>query len=329
MLHRRGRLVAGLAIVVILLVVLAACGGGGGKKVPVIGFMQFSNNDVQDPAREGFVKALQEAGYKDGSTAKFIFKNAQADLPTMQLIAKDLNQQADVVLVVSTQALQAALGTVKEKPIIFAAVADPKTAGAGESAENHLANVAGAPSTAPMREALEVVREALPQARQLGVIYDPASANSVFYLDYIQKKREGLGLDIVTMAVNSSTEVQQAAQALAAKGIDAFFVITDPFVLDGFDSVVKVAHSQKLPIFATVPNLAGKGAAVALGWDYFENGHTGGQIAARVLKGEKPGAIAFQFPTKYEIAIDPDAAEEQGLKLPQSIIARAQRVVGK
>lgn len=338
MMLRRRRFAVALGGLVALLVILAACGGGGAagggaaagpSKVPVIGFMQFSNNDVQDPAREGFVKALEEDGYKDGSTAKFIFKNAQADLPTMQLIAKDLGQQADVILVVSTQALQAALGTVKDKPIVFAAVADPKTAGAGDSADNHLPNVTGAPSTAPIRELLESIREALPQAKQLGVVYDPASANSLFYLDYIQQKREGLGLDIVPMTVSSSAEVLQAAQALAGKGIDAFLVISDPFVLDAFDSVVKVSQAQKLPIFTTVPNLAGKGAAVAFGVDFDDNGHVGGQIAVRVLKGEKPAAIPFQLTTKYELAVDPAAAEAQGLKLPQSLIDRAQRVVGR
>jgi putative ABC transport system substrate-binding protein len=328
MVRKAGGLVVVLAGLVGLLM-LAGCGGSGASKVPVIGVMQFTSNEVQDPAREGFVKALNDAGYRDGSTARFIFKNAQGDLPTMQLIAQYLNQQADLIFVVSTQALQAALGVVKQKPVIFAAVADPKTAGAGESAEDHLPNVAGAPSTAPMREALQIVREALPQARQLGLLYDPASANSLFYLEYLEQARAGLDFTLVPMTVHGSGDVLQAAQALAAKGIDAFFVISDPFVLQSFDSLVKVAQAQHIPVFTTVPNLVSQGAAVAVGWNYFDNGYLGGQIAVRVLKGEKPGAIPFQWPTKFELHVNPAAAEAQGWRIPQAMIDRAQRVIGR
>ena len=325
MIRKVGRLVLFVGV----LWALAGCASVGTNKVPVIGVMQFSSNSIQDPAREGFVKALADAGYSDGTTVRFIFKNAQGDLPTTQLIAKDLNQQADLIFVASTQALQAALGAVEEKPIIFAAVADPKSAGAGESAENHLPNVAGAPTTAPMRELLEALREALPQARRLGVIYDPASPNSIFYLQYLDEKRVGMDFTVVPMTINSSGEVLQAAQSLVAQGIDVFFVISDHIVLEAFDSVVKVAESQHIPVVSTVPSLVDQGAAMSVGWNFFDNGYLGGQIAVRVLKGEKPGVIPFQWPTKSELVVNPAAAAAQGWQIPPAIVERANRVVGQ
>ena len=264
-----------------LLLSLAGCTASpSASKVPVIGVMQFASNELLDPSREGIVKALNDAGYVDGSTARFIFKNAQGDLPSMQLIAQDLNRHADLIAVVSTQALQAALGAVKDKPIVFATVADPNTAGAGTS-DSHPANVTGVPSTLPLRELLLAINEALPQARRLGVIYDPSLANSVFYINYLDEQRAGLDLEIVSMTVNGSAEVLQAANALAAKKVDTFFVLSDASVLQSFDSVVKVAEAQKIPLFSTTPNLVGKGASVALGWNYFDEGYLGGQLAAR------------------------------------------------
>jgi putative tryptophan/tyrosine transport system substrate-binding protein len=318
-----------LASLLTLLLILAACAAPSAGTVPVIGVMQFSNNDVQDPARDGIVKALNDAGYVDGSTARFIFKNAQGDLPSMQLIAQDMNRQADLMAVVSTQALQAVLAAAKEKPVVFAAVADPKTAGAGSSGQDQLPNVTGAPSTVPMRQALEAVKEALPEAERLGVLYDPSNANSVFYLELLNKEGPALGLEIVPVTVNGSADVLQAANALAAQQIDAFGVITDPSVLASFDSVVKVAETQKIPILTTTPSLVGKGAAVALGWNYFDNGYVGGQLAVRVLKGEKPGSIPYQQPSKTELHVDPAAAQAQGFAIPQAMIDRADRVVGQ
>ena len=312
-----------------MLWLLVACRGSGASRVPVIGVMQFTSNDILDQARDGFVKALADAGYRDGTTARFIFKNAQGDLPTTQLIAKDLNQQADLIFVASTQALQAALGVVKEKPLIFAAVADAKVAGAGESAENHLPNVAGAPSAAPYRQQLEALREALPQAHRLGIIYDPVSVNSLFDLQNIDEKRVGLDFTVVPMTINSSGEVQQAAQALAAQGIDVFLVIADHIVLEAFDAVVKVGEAQHIPIVSTTPGLVARGAALSVGWNFFDNGYLAGQIAVRVLKGEKPGAIPFQWPTKSELVVNPSAAIAQGWQIPPALVERADRIVGQ
>jgi ABC-type uncharacterized transport system substrate-binding protein len=307
---------------------LTACSASGTSKVPVIGVMQFTSNSIQDQAREGFVKALVDAGYHDGTTARFIFKNAQGDLPTTQLIAQELNQEADLIFVASTPALQAALGVIKEKPIIFAAVADPKTAGAGESADNHLPNVAGAPTTEPMRELLETVREMLPKAQRLGILYDPISANSLFDLQYIDEHRDGLDFTIVPMTINGSGEVLQAAQALVGQKIDVFFVIPDHIVLEAFDSVVKVGQAQHIPIVSLTPSLTEQGAALSIGWNYFDNGYLAGQMAVRVLKGEKPGVIPFQWPTKYELVVNPAAAIAQGWQIPPALVERADRVVG-
>jgi putative tryptophan/tyrosine transport system substrate-binding protein len=311
-----------------LLSIPTGCAAPSANTVPVIGVMQFTSNELLDPARDGMVKALNDAGYVDGSTARFIFKNAQGDLPSMQLIAQELNQQADLIAVVSTQGLQAALGTVKEKPVVFAAIADPKTAGAGTS-DNHPANVTGSPATSPVHDQLLLIREALPQAKRLGVLYDPSMANSVFYLGLLDEQRAGLDFEIVPMTVNGSADVLQGANALAKKGIDAFYCVSDASVLAAFDSIVKVAQAQKIPIFAQAPDVVGKGAAMSLGWDYIDNGYVGGQLAARVLKGEKPASIPFQWPTKKELTVDPAAAEAQGFTIPQSVIDRANRVVGK
>jgi len=111
---------------ILCLLILAACGGGTGSKVPVIGFLQIASNTTLDSARQGYVQALADAGFVDGETVRIIFKDAQGDMSTAQLIARDfVNRRVDLIGTASTPALQAALNATSEIPIVFSAVANP------------------------------------------------------------------------------------------------------------------------------------------------------------------------------------------------------------
>jgi putative ABC transport system substrate-binding protein len=112
---------------------LAGCGSQGGSKLYTIGVFQFSSNALQDSTREGFLQAMADAGYKDGENVRYQFENAQADIPTAQLIAKKLATDVDLIFAISTPALQATLAEVKDKPVVFGAIANPYLVGAGES----------------------------------------------------------------------------------------------------------------------------------------------------------------------------------------------------
>lgn len=308
---------------------LTGCGGQGGTKLYTVGIFQYSSNVMQDKTREGFLQAMADAGYKDGENVRYQFENAQADIPTAQLIAKKLVTDVDLAFVISTPALQSALAEVKEKPVIFGAIADPYIVGAGESAEKHLPNVTGASEASPIRQAMELMLEVQPAAKRIGVLWDPANTNSRFNMERGKKAASELGLEIVDMTVSGSSEVLQAAQSLAAKGIAAFFVIPDHIVMDSFDSLAKVADQQHIPLIAVDPALAEQGAAIAVGWDYFDNGYLSGKLAIRVMKGEKPGDIPFQSLTKKLLYVNQTAAKAQGLDIPQAVLQQADKVIGQ
>ncbi|MBC8253066.1 MAG: ABC transporter substrate-binding protein [Ardenticatenia bacterium] len=311
-----------------LVLVLASCGGRDGDRPYTIGVFQFSSNAPLDRTREGFLQAMEDAGYQDGVNVRYQFENAQADIPTAQLITKQLDaSEMDLIFVVSTPAFQAVLNEVKEKPVIFGAVANPYILGAGQSAEEHLSNVTGASATAPMRQAMELMLETLPAARRAGVLWDPANANSHWNMEVTQEAAGDLGVEIVDVTISASSEVLQAAQLLVTRGIDAFFLVPDHIVMDSFDSLVKVADQAHIPLIASVTGLAEQGAAIGVGWDYFDNGYLSGQLVVRVMKGEDPASIPFQSLTKKLIYVNPAAAQRQGFTIPPSLLERADEVV--
>ena len=322
---RTKRLLAVIACLLVL--VLAGCGGQPKEKLYTIGVFQISSHALLDSAQEGFLQAMADAGYKDGVNVRYQFENAQGDLPTAQLIARKLASEVDLIFVVSTQALQAVLNEVKETPIVFGAVTNPYILGAGESAEEHLPNVTGAPSTEPMRETMELMLEVLPDTRRVGVLWDPANADAQYAMTVVQEAAAELGLEIVEVTISGSTEVLQAAQSLSARDIDAFFTILDNVVMNAFDSLVKVADQARIPLIAPATGLAEQGAAIGVGWDYFDNGYLSGQLVVRVMKGEDPASIPFQSLTKKLIHVNPAAAQRQGFTIPPSLLERADEVV--
>ena len=312
-----------------LVLLLAGCGSQG-EELYTIGVFQFSSNALLDRTVEGFLQAMEDAGYKDGENVCYQFQNAQADIPTAQLIAKQLNgPDVNLIFVASTPALQAVLGEVKEKPVVFGAIANPYILGAGESAEDHLPNVTGASATAPMRQALELTLEALPDAKRVGILWDPANANSRWNMEVAEEAAAELGVEIVSMTISGSSEVLQAAQALSTKAIDAFFLIPDHIVMDAFDSLVKVADGAHIPLITSATALAEQGAAIGVGWDYFDNGYLSGGLVVRVMKGESPADIPFQGLDKTLLHVNLEAADVQELHVPESVLQRADKVIGQ
>jgi len=314
-------------IICLLVLVLASCSGQPKEKLYTIGVFQISSHALLDSAREGFLQAMADAGYKDGVNVRYQFENAQGDLPTAQLIARKLASEVDLIFVVSTPALQAVLNEVKETPVVFGAVTNPYILGAGDSAEAHLPNVTGASSIEPMRETMELMLEVSPDTRRVGILWDPANADVQYAMTVVQEAAAALGLEIVDVTISGSSEVLQAAQSLSTRDIDAFFIILDNVVMNAFDSLAKVADQARIPLIAPATGLAEQGAAIGVGWDYFDNGYQSGQLVVRVMKGEDPASIPFQSLTKKLIYVNPAAAQRQGFTVPPSLLERADEVV--
>jgi len=136
-----------------------------------------------------------------------------------------------------------------------------------------------------------------------------------------------LGLEIVEMTISGSSEVLQGAQSLSTKDIDVFFTVLDNVVMDAFDSLAKVADQERIPLIAPATGLAEQGAAIGVGWDYFDNGYLSGQLVVRVMKGESPADIPFQPLAKKLIYVNPAAAQRQGFTIPPSLLERADKVL--
>ncbi len=295
---------------------------------PTIGVFQISSSMLADEAREGFIHGLKEAGYEDNKNINLDIQNAQGEITTAQLIAqKFVSNKVDIICAITTPCLQSALQSTKEIPIVFGAIANPYKAGAGESANNHKANVTGASATSPIFETMELIKKTDKKIKTLGVIWNPSYANSVVNVKLAKESAAKLGLVIKEISVSGSSDVLQAAESMVAKNIDLFYIISDHSVISALESVVKIANQHHIPMVSNEPQNVERGVAMALGWDYYQNGAKTAQLAVRILKGENPKDINFQGLDQQSLSINLQAAKQQNLNISEELIKSANKII--
>jgi ABC-type uncharacterized transport system substrate-binding protein len=294
------------------------------KRVSMLAFISAVDSDeCQRGMRNGLAEELRE-----GVDYELIVRNAQGDMPTLSsLVDAALGDGSDLILTLSTPTLQAAVQRVKTTPIVFSFSSNPLGAGAGKTYEDHLANVTGIPTTAAYEEVLDLIREILPQARRLGTLVVPSEVNSVYNTERMRQLAEQHGFELISVAVNSSSEVSDAALALLAQPIDAVCQVPSNVTITGFASLALPAQRAHIPVFGFLSADAENGAIAVAARDYYESCHAAGKLAARVLRGADPATIPFYEVGSNELLINAKAARATGIALPASLVARADRVL--
>jgi putative tryptophan/tyrosine transport system permease protein len=300
------------------------------RKHFTIGCVQLTDNGLLNITRDSLIEELNRLGYRNGEDCTIFIENAGGDLPTVSTILdKFLRENVDVIVTISTGCTQVAINKVKDKPIVFATVANPFIIKAGTSDADHLPNVTGVYGWVPMDRTLEIVRKFLPGSITIGAIWDPAQANSVFNVELLQKAAKAYSdVKFKGATITNSSEVYSAAVSLVQKGISAFVLSPDNIVYSAFESVVKAAQARNIPIFLSDVERLRDGALAVLGYDYTISGVQAAGIVDRILKGARPRDIPFERYKKLTLGINLDTAKRLGLNIPPDVRSQANMFVG-
>lgn len=291
-----------------------------------IGIFQSVDSPTGAEVRRGILQAFAAAGLRDGRDIVVSIRIANNDVAEVQRIARELAAGgADLIMPLSTQALQAAIRTAGRMPIVFGAVAVPYLVGAGQSADDHRPNVTGVVSTGPVRETVALIREVLPRARRLGSLWTSSEVNSESYLEEARAAAAELGFELAAVPVTGTHEIQGALQRLLNGRIDALFPMSDNTVNSAFDLVGRAAEENGIPLFASFLKSVESGACAALGYDFHEMGVRAGELAVRVMNGERPARIPIRSPGEVKLYLNTAAAARQGVVFSAPLLARAAR----
>ena len=280
-----------------------------------------------DAVRDGVQAALKEAGYESGKNLKWQYQSAQGNTGTAAQIArKFVGDKPDAIVAIATPSAQAVVAATKSVPVVYSAVTDPVAAKLVPSMEPSKTNVAGVSDVLALDKQIELIKQVVPGAKRIGMVYNPGEANSMVVVKELQKLLPGMGLTLVEAAAPRSVDVSSAARSLIGK-VDVIYTSTDNNVVSAYEALVKVGQDAKIPLVASDTDSVKRGAIAALGINYRDLGEQTGRMVVRILKGEKPGEIKSETSSKLELFVNPGAAEKQGVKLSDALIKSAAQVV--
>ena len=286
------------------------------KDVFRIGISQFITHQSLDATREGFVDELAKQGYVEGKNIEIDLQNAQGEQRNLKTISQQLAESSDVVLAIATPSAQSLANTTQTTPVIFSAVTDPVSAKLVESREHPGGNVTGTSdqSSDAISTQINLIKEVLPKAKTIGILYTQSEPNSVVQKDEAKRLLEEKGFTVVEKTILDSNNVKAAAESLMAE-VDMVFVPTDNIISSTMETVKQVSIKHKVPVFGGSTEMIAVGGLYNYGTNYEELGRQTARMLIRVLKGEKPENIAVELPEKLELHTNQEMADALGIDI--------------
>ncbi|MEY2746756.1 MAG: hypothetical protein RL112_1798, partial [Planctomycetota bacterium] len=291
-----------------------------------IAIAYFGPEQTVEECIEGLLGGLRAAGFEEGRNLEVRKSHAQGEIvnigPMLQALDADGH---DAIVTMSTPVLASACGVVKRTKVVLTYCFDPLAAGAGKSLEDHLPFLTGIGSSPPLERLVAALRELQPRPAKVGVVYNASEANSSRRVEQARRLLDGTGIALDGATISTSGETLLAAQALVARGVDAFWAVGDNTAVQAIDALMKTARDARVPVLADDPTLVDRGAVAGLGVAFHEVGKRTAPILARVLRGEDPARIPIEQIMVLEVAVDPAAARSLGVTLPESLLREANR----
>lgn len=282
-----------------------------------------------DNVRKGVEDELKDNGYIAGQNLKLQFASAQGSSANAAQIAKQfVANKPNVIVGIATPSTQALVATTKTIPIVFTAVTDPVAAKLTPSWEASKTNVTGVSDALSLESQIDMMLKIKPDAKNIGYVYSPSEVNSTIVLKELQVALGKRGMKIIAAPAQRTSDISTAAISLKGK-VDLIYTTTDNNVVSAYEALAKVANENKIPLLASDPDSAERGAIAALGMSYYDLGRQAGKIVIRILNGEKPGDIPPQVGNITQLTINKKAAERQGVTLSEEVLKSAAKIVEK
>ncbi len=294
------------------------------KPAVTVGIAQFAVHGSLDNCREGFLQGLAAAGYEEGKNLTVVYQNAQADMGIAANIADNFAaNQYDLICAIATPMAVVCFNAAEDKiPVIYTAVSAPVEAGLANEDGTGTGNITGSSDLLPVKFQLQVIRQLLPEAKKIGILYTVGEVNSQVQLAEYQASAEEYGFEIVPQSITASADIPLALPQLLPK-VDCLSMLLDNTVVQSLDIVLDQADEAGIPVFGSEVEQVIKGCAAAAGLDYVKLGYDTGLLAARVLAGENAQELPFLQITESAVYINYEACAALNIQVPSDLLESA------
>lgn len=297
------------------------------RKVPKIGFL-FAGTLAQRPQVEGFFQGLKALGYIEGQNITIERREAEGKTERLPQLAQELAAlQPDVIVAVTPPAAAAAQKATRTIPIVILVISDPVGLGFVQSLARPGGNITGTSNNSMevSRKRVQLLKEIIPSVSRVAVLWNPLNPSSTATAKETELGAVALGIKVESLGYKGPNELQVALTK--ATQAHAVLIMGDFVAFDRREWIAGFAVAHRLPVFSTWPEEAQDGSLAAYGPSLREEYRRGAAYVDKILRGAKPAELPIEEPTKYELTINIKTAEALGIKIPQSLLIRADRVI--
>jgi putative ABC transport system substrate-binding protein len=294
--------------------------------------MGYGENDSEAQAWvAAFREGLQKLGWTEGRNIRIDTRWGRADMELMQRFAQELVAlQPDLILSQITPTTAALLQQTHTIPIVFAMVADPVGSGFVASLSRPGGHVTGFVTLEGSLSGkwLELLKEIAPRVARVALLFNPATAPFIeYYLTPVKAAAASIGVEVIAAPVHDASELESVVAMQAREPNAGLIVMPDSFLIVHRTEVTSMAARYRLPVVYPYRQFAELGGLLSYGFDRLDNWRRAAGYVDRILKGEKPGDLPVQAPTKYELVINLKTAKALGLDVPWILQQRADEVI--
>ncbi len=290
--------------------------------VVTIGISQFAEHGSLDNCREGFLEGLEEEGFVEGENLNVEYKNSASDMGTSSQIADAfVSDKVDMICAIATPAAQAAYNAAESAgiPVVYTAITDPVAAELANEDGTSVGEVTGTSDKLPVEAQLKMIRQMLPKAKKLGIMYTTSEANSVAAIKEYEDLVDDYGFELVTKGISTTADIPLAAEELVGE-VDCITNLTDNTVVSSLPTILDKANSKNVPVFGSEIEQVKIGCLAAEGIDYVALGQQTGKMAAQILKGEKSASeMNYETITEPGFYVNTKVAENLGIEVPSDL----------
>ena len=299
-------------------------------KIPRLCFMTFDPGTLQSNRYASFFQRLSDLGYIDQKTINIDYLTADGHGERFPALAAEcLRLHADIIVVSTTPAAQAAKKATSTIPIVLASLGDPVGTGLVDSLAHPGANITGftymAPGIAAKR--LDLLKQTMPKiSRVLVLTYltDPIAASQV---KEMKKAASSMGVMLLIHDIRSPDYLERAFEAGARARAEGLLITAESIFVVNQARVVELAAKYRLPASYPNPSFVEIGGLMSYSQNINVSRTRIAMYVDKILKGAKPADMPIEQPTTFELHVNLKTAKELGLKVPQSVLLRADRVI--
>ena len=297
--------------------------------MPVIGYLDSKVAAASSHQVEAFRKGLGEAGFVEGRNVAIEFRWAEDQRDRLPELAADLVRRRVAAIVANSPGAPVAKAATSTIPVVFVFAGDPVEAGLVTSLSRPSGNVTGVSfTTTPLNpRRLELLHELVPKPAVIALLSDPNTGNFERQLRDLESAARSLGRQVLNVRAGTESEIDAAFETIVQAGVGALFVGSGPFYNSRRRQLAVLAARHALPASSNARAFVEAGGLMSYGASDTDAYRRGGLYVGRILKGEKPGDLPVELPTRYELVFNLATARTLKLDIPPKLLAIADELI--